>query len=228
MPAAAPRPPKPSKTRYFKGKGPEIRDSDSDSENEAPEPVVVKRDENYVAGGAGRLITNKDVQKGLKGGVKMSLADVQIGGPKKEEESEEESEEEEEEEIKPKARLIQPPGDEVGSILLETLQKLMIVERVRDRLGGRVGRGKEARLQTCLCEEVRLAIKTKGELADTRDKRGKTQATIAAEAEEAARLEEELQAQRKLDSKELAGETIRRELAESMSPFDSKLTTQRK
>jgi hypothetical protein len=116
MPAAAPRPPKPSKTRYFKGKGPEIRDSDSDSENEAPEPVVVKKDENYVAGGAGRLITNKDVQKGLKGGVKMSLADVQIGGPKKEEESEEESEEEEEE-VKPKARLIQPPGDEVRSFL---------------------------------------------------------------------------------------------------------------
>lgn len=51
----------------------------------------------------------------------------------------------------------------------------------------------------------------------TRDKRGKTQATIAAEAEEAARLEEELQAQRKMDSKELAGETIRRELAESES-----------
>jgi hypothetical protein len=116
MPAAAPRPPKPSKARYFKGKGPEIRDSDSDSENEAPEPVVVKKDENYVAGGAGRLITNKDVQKGLKGGVKMSLADVQIGGPKKEEESEEESEEEEEE-VKPKARLIQPPGDEVSSFL---------------------------------------------------------------------------------------------------------------
>jgi len=116
MPAAAPRPPKPSKTRYFKGKGPEVRDSDSDSDNEAPEPVVVKREENYVAGGAGRLITNKDVQKGLKGGVKMSLADVQIGGPKKEEESEEESEEEEEEEVKPKARLIQPPGDEVSSV----------------------------------------------------------------------------------------------------------------
>jgi hypothetical protein len=131
MPAAAPRPPKPSKTRYFKGKGPEIRDSDSDSENEAPESVVVKKDENYVAGGAGRLITNKDVQKGLKGGVKMSLADVQIGGPKKEEEeSEEESEEEEEEEVKSKARLIQPPGDEVSSFLLDTIWTLMVVERV--------------------------------------------------------------------------------------------------
>ena len=42
-----------------------------------------------------------------------------------------------------------------------------------------------------------------------------TAAKAAEEAEEAARKEEELQAQRKLDSKELAGETIRRELAES-------------
>jgi hypothetical protein len=75
---------------------------------------------------------------------------------------------------------------------------------------------------------VSHALETHEELADSRDKRGKTQATIAAEAEEAARLEEELQAQRKLDSKELAGETIRRELAESMSPFKSKLTIQRK
>ena len=44
-----------------------------------------------------------------------------------------------------------------------------------------------------------------------------TAAKLAEEAEEAARKEEELQAQRKLDSKELAGETIRRELAESAS-----------
>jgi hypothetical protein len=119
MPAAAPRPPKPSKTRYFKGKGPEVRDSDSDSDNEAPEPVVVKKDENYVAGGAGRLITEGDVQKGLKGGVKMSLADVQIGGPKKEESEEEESEEEEED-VKPAGMskpgmAVRPPGDEVSS-----------------------------------------------------------------------------------------------------------------
>lgn len=117
MPAAVPRP-QPSKTRYFKGKGPEVANSDSDSDNETPEPVVVKKDENYVAGGAGRLITNRDVQKGLKGGVKMSLADVQIGGPKKEE-SESESEEEEEE-VKPaggisKPGFIKPPGDEVST-----------------------------------------------------------------------------------------------------------------
>ena len=44
-----------------------------------------------------------------------------------------------------------------------------------------------------------------------------TAAKAAEEAEEAARKEEELQAQRKLDSKELAGETIRRELVESTS-----------
>lgn len=50
-----------------------------------------------------------------------------------------------------------------------------------------------------------------------RDKRGMTAAKAAEEAEEALRKEEELQAQRKLDSKELAGETIRRELIESKS-----------
>ena len=42
-----------------------------------------------------------------------------------------------------------------------------------------------------------------------------TQEKAAAQAEEAARIQEELEAQRKLDSKELAGETIKRELAES-------------
>lgn len=41
-----------------------------------------------------------------------------------------------------------------------------------------------------------------------------TQEKATAEAEEKVRLEEELQAQRKVDSKEIAGETIRRELAE--------------
>jgi hypothetical protein len=116
---------RPAKTRYFKGKGPELRDSDSDSDNEQvkPDPIATKkRDENYVAGGAGRLITNKDVQRGLgkDGGVKMSLADVQIGGPtpaKEESESEEESEEEEEE-AKPKAGFApKPPGDEVSLAL---------------------------------------------------------------------------------------------------------------
>ena len=120
-PAAVARPPKPSKTRYFKGKGPEVRDSDSDSDDEArPAPVVVKKkDENYVAGGAGRLITNRDVRQGLgkDGGVKMSLADVQIGGPKKEE-SESEEEDDEEEEVKPKPGMMpQAPGDEVSPIV---------------------------------------------------------------------------------------------------------------
>lgn len=41
-----------------------------------------------------------------------------------------------------------------------------------------------------------------------------TQEKAAKLAEEKAAQEEELEAQRKLDSKELAGETIRRELAE--------------
>lgn len=51
--------------------------------------------------------------------------------------------------------------------------------------------------------------------ADPRDARGMTQEKAAAQAEEAIRVQEELEAQRKLDSKELAGETIKRELAES-------------
>lgn len=128
--AQPPRPPKPSRTRYFKGKAPELANSDSDSDDdgEIKRPEPVRRDENVVAGGAGRLITNKDVRKGLGqgGAVKMSLGDVKIGGPsgiKREtgaeaEESEEESEDEEEDEdeaeadVKPSA--IRPPGDEVS------------------------------------------------------------------------------------------------------------------
>lgn len=118
-----PRPLKPGKTRYFKGKGPEVRNSDSESDEDdaRPEPVAIKKDENRVAGGAGRIITNRDVRQGLgkDGGVKMSLGDVKIGGPgpkPKREESEEESEEEEDEEevadVKP-GYIPKPPGDEV-------------------------------------------------------------------------------------------------------------------
>ena len=47
-----------------------------------------------------------------------------------------------------------------------------------------------------------------------RDARGMTQEKLAAEVEAKLKQEEEMQAQRKLDSKELAGDTIRRELAE--------------
>jgi microfibrillar-associated protein 1 len=42
-----------------------------------------------------------------------------------------------------------------------------------------------------------------------------TQEMILAQAEEKVRLEVEMEIQRKIDSKELAGETIRRELLES-------------
>ena len=48
-----------------------------------------------------------------------------------------------------------------------------------------------------------------------KDQRGMTQEKAAAAAEAALREEEEMREQRKLDSKDLAGETIRRELAES-------------
>ena len=127
--AQPPRPPKPSRTRYFKGKAPELANSDSDDDSdddgEIKRPEPVRRDENVVAGGAGRLITNKDVRKGLGSGgaVKMSLGDVKIGGPSgvkreqgeaeesEEEESEEEEEDEAEGDVKPTA--IRPPGDEV-------------------------------------------------------------------------------------------------------------------
>jgi len=50
--------------------------------------------------------------------------------------------------------------------------------------------------------------------ADNRDQRGMTQEKAAAEAEARILAEEEMQTQRKIDSKDLAGETIRRELAE--------------
>jgi microfibrillar-associated protein 1 len=49
----------------------------------------------------------------------------------------------------------------------------------------------------------------------SRDARGMTQEKAIAEAEEKVRLAEEMEIQRKIDSKELAGETIRRELLES-------------
>ncbi len=46
-----------------------------------------------------------------------------------------------------------------------------------------------------------------------------TQEKVTAEAEEKIRLEEEMQMQRKMDSKEIAGATIRRELAERASSY---------
>ena len=50
-----------------------------------------------------------------------------------------------------------------------------------------------------------------------KDKRNMTQEKAAAEAEERIRQEEDMREQRKNDSKEIAGETIRRELQESTS-----------
>lgn len=50
-----------------------------------------------------------------------------------------------------------------------------------------------------------------------------TQEKAQALAEEKIRIEEESRDQRKNDSKEIAGETIRRELLESMSPLSSTL-----
>jgi microfibrillar-associated protein 1 len=58
-----------------------------------------------------------------------------------------------------------------------------------------------------------------------KDLRGMTQEKAQALAEEKIKQEEELQAQRKNDSKEIAGETIRRELAESESSCSEVLHT---
>lgn len=128
-----PRPPKPTKIRYFKNKPLADVPSDSESEeDEAPQPkakaaikIDREKDENLVAGGAGRIITAKDVKRGVLGvGVKMSLGDVKIGGKEvkkevkaaEEESSEEEEtddEEEEVEEVKPRF-VPKAPGEEVS------------------------------------------------------------------------------------------------------------------
>lgn len=89
-------PPKPPKTRYFKGKAPTAL-SESESDSEAEEEVDIKptykqrqkqrlEDErNFVAGGAGRVITDvkEIVREGAKakmgGGMKMDLGNVQVG-----------------------------------------------------------------------------------------------------------------------------------------------------
>lgn len=124
--AQPPRPPKPGRQRYFKGKGPEVVDSDESDDDEdnveQQQSVTKANDESRVAGGAGRLITNRDMRRGLgkDGGVKMSLGDVKIGGSVKQEqqgsdeddEEESEEEDEDEEEVKP-PRIPGAPGDEV-------------------------------------------------------------------------------------------------------------------
>ncbi|RXK40951.1 hypothetical protein M231_01799 [Tremella mesenterica] len=188
---------KPPKVRYFKNKPLADVPSDSDeSGDEAPvqqEPIKV--DPNLVAGGAGRLITSKDLKSQPQ--MKVALRDVKVEGgklliggevgrpmrppvKKEEEEEEEESSEEEEEEEDAKPA----PGEESSEYETDSEEE----------------------------EEVKKPVFRP--VFIKKENRGMTQEKAAAMAEEAARKEEELREQRKLDSKDLAGETIRRELAE--------------
>ena len=79
-------------------------------------------------------------------------------------------------------------------------------------------RSRSLRSDQCLfASESRVAVKDTTGHTYLRDARGMTQEKAAAEEEARIKAEEELQEQRKLASKDLAGETIRRELAERES-----------
>ncbi|WOO85041.1 putative protein [Vanrija pseudolonga] len=191
MAPAPPRPAvKPQKVRYFKGKpvGAVASDSDSDEEEDVviPKRTVPKIDENLVAGGAGRVI------KEGKPIIKMELGSVKVGGDggvkhAVGEESDEESEEESEEEL-PKPKFVPkiPGGDESSEYETDSEEESE--------------------------EEAKPAIRPVFVSKTTRKTVSLEQQ--AKEAEEKAQREEEERVQRKLDSKDLAGETIRRELAE--------------
>ncbi|OCF32520.1 hypothetical protein I316_05700 [Kwoniella heveanensis BCC8398] len=197
---------KPAKIRYFKGKAPEAprSDSESDSDNEDQQQQInrnkrqesSKDEQRYVAGGAGRLYTPGSGAP-AKQGMKVELRDVKVeggrvllGGQKpegvKQEESEEEEtdEEESEQDIKPKTA-----GDEESSEYETDSEEESDSEPEPPK------------------PVFRPVFKPKNARVTTQDK-------AAAEAEELARREEELREEKKAASKELAGETIRRELAE--------------
>ncbi|KAL7420062.1 hypothetical protein Q5752_005027 [Cryptotrichosporon argae] len=192
---------KQEKVRYFKGKpiGGPAPDSDSDSDDAAPEPplkgrapAAPKQDPRLVAGGAGRVI-------GDAKGIKLQLRDVKVeggrvvlggvhGGVKHDVDEESSEEEESEEEEKPAPRSIpKPPGSAESSEYETDLEE--DEEEPKKPAFRPLFVSKTARKTVGLEEAARAA-------------------------EEAARIEEEQREQRKLDSKELAGETIRRELIE--------------
>ncbi|RSH92283.1 hypothetical protein EHS25_008698 [Saitozyma podzolica] len=187
---------RPSKVRYFKGKPLDEAVSDESSGEEEPQPQQrIKRvappvqDEDVVAGGAGRVI-----RQGGAVGMKMDLGGVKLGGVKppvkeeEEEESEEEESEEEDEKPKPTFRKPAPPkapSEESSEYETDSEEESE--------------------------EEKKPALRP---VFIRKDQRGMTQEKAAQMAEEAAKREEEEREQRKVDSKELAGETIRRELAE--------------
>jgi microfibrillar-associated protein 1 len=109
-----------------------------------------------------------------------------------------EDEDEEEEEVKPKVSIPKPPGSEVctsndSQLMMQSSEYETDSEEESE-------------------EEKKPAFRP---VFVKKDARGMTAEKAAALAEEKIRQEEELRDQRKNDSKEIAGETIRRELAES-------------
>ncbi|KAK4684965.1 microfibrillar-associated protein 1, partial [Tremellales sp. Uapishka_1] len=183
------------KVRYYKGKAPDRpthSDSDSDDEEHIAVAEPVKVDKRVVAGGAGRIIQQGDEKPKMKlalRDVKVQSGKVLIGGQVPgakgaEEESSEEEDESEEEETKP---AIKPPGSESSEYETDSEEE---------------------------SEEEKKPV-----FRPTFVRKGARATVLAAEqaeaaAEEAIKKEEEMREQRKLYSKELAGETIRRELAE--------------
>ncbi|KAK8847484.1 hypothetical protein IAR55_005342 [Kwoniella newhampshirensis] len=199
---------KPSKIRYFKGKAPTAAiasdEDDSDDDGGAAqarqEAVALeakrKAERNMVAGGAGRVLQTGDAAtKGSKvPKMKLELRDVKVEGGRvvlggrdggvKAEESSEEEETDDEEEE------VKPGLPKAGSE--ESSEYETDSEEESE-------------------EEKKPAFRP---VFVPKNARNMTAERLAAEAEAAQKREEEMEAQRKLDSKELAGETIRRELAE--------------
>ncbi|WVO16604.1 hypothetical protein L204_104283 [Cryptococcus depauperatus] len=190
-------PPKPSKIRYFKGKAPTaLSASESDEESEEEEVKPQKRqlkqiqtDKNVVAGGAGRVITDvRELSKAkTHGTITMDLQAVQVGRKVGDGGVKEESSGEEESELE----------DEKGKPAIR-------------------GETEEESSEYESSEESEEEVKKPAfrPVFIPKNARNMTAEKAAAEAEEARKKEEEMEAQRKLDSKELAGESIRRELAE--------------
>ncbi|WVF69706.1 hypothetical protein IAT40_004485 [Kwoniella sp. CBS 6097] len=194
---------KPSKIRYFKGKAPEAPQSDSESESDEEDQQtsrkrheVHKVDQNFVAGGAGRVYTPGAGAAPVQG-MKVELRDVKVeggkvvlggqtpGGVKQEESEEEETDEEEsDEDVKPKTA----GGEESSEYETDSEEESESEPEPPKPVFRPVFKPKNARVTT--------------------------QEKAVAEAEELARREEELREEKKAASKELAGETIRRELAE--------------
>lgn len=134
---------KPSRTRYFKGKAPEAAPVDSDEDDDDDEDedeqqrratarakkaalaaAEAEKKANLVAGGAGRIIRQGDMQAGQ---LKMELGGIKVGGkaepvkreakPEEESSEEEETDEEDEEDarVKPAPGMPKPSGGESAS-----------------------------------------------------------------------------------------------------------------